>query len=92
MDMWKKKKTLTKPSFKGGFSFKREVVGMVHEECLQIGPIATLSADMENMKGWQKNQNGAIYRVEEKIDRLIFWGMTFAASTIVTLVVLIIKN
>ena len=65
---------------------------MAHEECIQIRAVAGLERDMENMKGWQKAQNGSIHRVEEKLDKLIFWGMTFAASTIVTLVVLILKS
>lgn len=60
---------------------------MVHEECLQIGPIATLSADMENMKGWQKSQNGAIHRVEEKVDKLIFWQMTTAVGFVISVLI-----
>lgn len=38
--------------------------------------VAGLEHDMKNMKSWQQSQNGAIHRVEAKIDKLIFWGLT----------------
>lgn len=64
----------------------------MHEVCVQEGRISGLEHDMENMTGWQKTQNGTIHRVEEKIDKLIFWGMTFAVSTLVSMVLLLIKK
>lgn len=64
----------------------------MHEACIQEGRICGLEHDMDNMNGWQKSQNGAIHRVEEKIDKLTFWGMTFAVSTLVSIILLLIKK
>lgn len=57
------------------------------EHCKQEGSIASLQTSVMNLEGWQRTQNGSIIRVEGKIDKLIFWFMTFAAVTGVGLVV-----
>jgi hypothetical protein len=42
------------------------------KEILEIGKrVATLEAVAKNHEGWQKSQNGAIHRVEDKVDALI---------------------
>ena len=57
------------------------------EHCIKEANIAALNTEMENMKGWQKAQNGSIVRVEEKVDKLIFWQMTTAVGFIITVVI-----
>ena len=64
----------------------------MHGACIQEGRVSGLEHDMDNMKGWQKSQNGSILRVEEKVDKLVFWQMTTAigfALTVVGAVVLV---
>jgi len=51
-------------------------------------------ADIDNLTGWQKSQNGAIHRVEAnvvemdkkfdaKFDKLLYWIMAQLAATII---------
>lgn len=37
---------------------------------------------VENLEGWQKSQNGAIHRVEDKVDKLLFLIIAQFAATI----------
>ena len=60
------------------------------DHCKQEGVIAGLEKSVENLEGWQKSQNGAIIRVEGKIDKLIFWFMTSAITLGIGFVVNII--
>lgn len=46
--------------------------------------------EVENLKGWQKSQNGAIHRVEAKVDKLQFWIMTTAVGVVVMVLVQIL--
>lgn len=57
------------------------------EQCKQEGAIASMQTSILNLEGWQRTQNGSIVRVEGKIDKLIFWFMTFAVAAGVGLVV-----
>lgn len=44
----------------------------LEEELTEIGKkVAGLEADVENLNGWQKSQNGALLRVDGKVDKLI---------------------
>ena len=51
------------------------------------------AAEVENLKGWQRSQNGAIYRVEDKVDKLMMGlltvMMTVAASFLGTIFLLL---
>lgn len=58
--------------------------------CSQVEAIAGLQHDMANMQGWQKSQNGAIHRVEQKLDNLIMWGLGIAATQFLGLLVAIV--
>lgn len=40
---------------------------------------------VEDLSGWQKSQNGAIYDVNIKVDRLQFWIMGLLASSVLSL-------
>lgn len=45
---------------------------------------------LHNLLGWQKAQNGAIHRVEAKVDKLIWWIMGTAAVQLLGLIVLLV--
>ncbi len=60
------------------------------------GEVATLKANVENLVGWQHSQNGAIHRVDTKVDNLIKLMLGTAGTaalsflgTIVTLLVVL---
>lgn len=60
------------------------------------GEVATLKADVANLNGWQKNQNGALLRVDSKVDNIykIMIGTAGTAAlsflgTIITLLVVL---
>lgn len=49
--------------------------------------VKAVETDMSNMKEWQRSQNGSIHRVEdrvtkvdEKIDKLLFWMISAAVG------------
>ena len=44
--------------------------------------IAAMKRDIDNLKGWQKTQNGTLQRIDEKIDRLVYWIMGEMAAVI----------
>ena len=45
--------------------------------------VATLEADVENIKGWQKTQNGTLQRIDGKIDKLVYWLMGTMATVVI---------
>ena len=45
--------------------------------------ISAIEQDVENLKGWQKSQNSAIYRVEAKVEKLLYWIMGQMAAIII---------
>jgi len=60
------------------------------------GEVATLKADVANLNGWQKNQNGALLRVDSKVDNIYKIMLTTAGTaglsflgTIITLLVVL---
>lgn len=51
--------------------------------------VAALARDVENLRGWQKSQNGAIHRVEDhvervntRIEKLQYWIMGQLAAVV----------
>ncbi|MDA8212151.1 MAG: hypothetical protein M0021_09780 [Clostridia bacterium] len=48
--------------------------------------VIRLDQEVTDLKGWQKSQNGAIHRVEEKVDKLQFWMMTAAGGIAISFV------
>ena len=45
--------------------------------------VATWEADVENIKGWQKTQNGTLQRIDGKIDKLVYWLMGTMATVVI---------
>ena len=54
--------------------------------------VASLKADVCNLKGWQKTQNGTIHRVEAKVEKLLYWIMGVMVTCIFTLITLFVKG
>lgn len=48
--------------------------------------VAALEADMDNVKGWQKTQNGTLQRIDSKIDKLVYWLMGTMATVVIFIV------
>jgi hypothetical protein len=46
---------------------------------------------INNLEGWQKTQNGCIFRVEESIDKIKYWMMGVMATTLVTMVGILVS-
>jgi len=42
--------------------------------------------------GWQKNQNGALIRIDQKVDRLLYWLMGEMAALILLAVGVFVKR
>jgi len=53
--------------------------------------MSKLEAKVENLEGWQKNQNGTIRQVDSKVDKLQFWIMTTAVAAAVNIAIGLIK-
>jgi hypothetical protein len=52
-------------------------------EAVPAGGFEALKERVRNLEGWQKTQNGAIHRVESKIDRLQGWILTELAAVVI---------
>ncbi len=60
--------------------------------------VSRLNADMANLKGWQKTQNGSLVRIDEKVQGIykILLGTASTAAlsflgTIITLITILIN-
>lgn len=60
--------------------------------CHHESTIAAIQKEIENLKGWQKTQNGSILKVEAKIDKLIWWIMAEFAGVVVLLLTILLKG
>lgn len=47
---------------------------------------------VEDLGGWQKSQNGAIHDVNKKVDKLQYWIMGVMATSLVSLVLMLLKK
>ena len=61
------------------------------EHCVHEGKIGRMEESIDNLEGWQKKQNGSLQRLEAKVERLQYWIMGVMATSIFTLVGLIIQ-
>jgi len=61
------------------------------EHCVHEGKIGRMEEAIDNLEGWQKKQNGSLQRLEAKVERLQYWIMGVMATSIFTLVGLIIQ-
>ena len=57
----------------------------MHDDCRQESRLAEMEEKLSHFEGWQEKQNGSLVRVEDKIDKLIFWLMCAAIGGIGTL-------
>lgn len=51
-----------------------------------VREVAGIKQDVHNLKGWQATQNGALIRLEGKVDRLVYWIMGEMAALILVVV------
>lgn len=65
---------------------------MPEHVCHHEGTIAAIAKEVENLKGWQKNQNGTITKVEAKIDKLIWWIMAEFAGVVILLLTILLQG
>lgn len=54
--------------------------------------VAGLVRDVDNLKGWQTTQNGALIRLEGKVDKLVNWIMGEMAAIILLLASVWVKR
>ena len=59
--------------------------GACHVE--QCAAVVKVQANIDNLVGWQKSQNGAIHEVNQKVDKLQFWIMGSAVAAVVNLAI-----
>lgn len=61
-------------------------------EIIELGKkVAALEKDVSNLNGWQKNQNGALLRVDAKVDGLKTWIMGVLAGVIASIFINLVK-
>jgi len=51
-----------------------------------------LEHDVANLNGWQKTQNGALLRVDDKVDKLKLWIISVLAGVVVSIFVNLVKG
>jgi hypothetical protein len=54
--------------------------------------VARHDEQIENLRGWQKTQNGALIRIDQKVDRLLYWLMGEMAALILLVIGVFIKR
>jgi len=50
-----------------------------------------VKADVRNLNGWQKNQNGALLRVDAKVDGLKNWMLGLLGTSVLSLILLAVN-
>jgi len=54
--------------------------------------VAGLERDVDNLKGWQKTQNGTLQRIDAKIDKVVWWLMGEMAAVILLVASVYLKR
>lgn len=54
--------------------------------------VAAMKRDIDNLKGWQKTQNGTLQRIDGKIDKLVYWIMGEMAAVILLAATILLKG
>lgn len=54
--------------------------------------VAAMKRDIDNLKGWQKTQNGTLQRIDAKIDKLVYWIMGEMAAVILLAATILLKG
>ena len=65
-------------------------VTMATEEVATV--VARHDERIENLEGWQKKQNGALIRIDQKVDRLLYWLMGEMAALILLVIGIFVKR
>ncbi|OPY56038.1 MAG: hypothetical protein A4E55_02260 [Pelotomaculum sp. PtaU1.Bin035] len=50
-----------------------------------------VEVEVENLNGWQKNQNGALLRVDSKVDGLKNWMLGLLGTSVLSLILLAVN-
>jgi hypothetical protein len=53
--------------------------------------VATVKADVNNLKGWQASQNGSILRIESRLEKLNWWFIATLGGITVQLFLTLVK-
>jgi hypothetical protein len=63
--------------------------------CTKEETIIVMKETIKNLTEWQKKQNGTLIRIEEKVDKLVWWILgtfaTFSLGIISTVVYVVFK-
>ena len=51
-----------------------------------------ISEAVRRLDGWQKSQNGALLRIDQKVDRLLYWLMGEMAALILLVIGIFVKR
>ena len=63
------------------------------KEILCLGKkVEGLEHDVANLNGWQKTQNGALLRVDDKVDKLKLWIIGVLASVVASIFINLVKG
>jgi hypothetical protein len=63
------------------------------KEILCLGKkVEGLEHDVANLNGWQKTQNGALLRVDDKVDKLKLWIIGVLASVVAGIFINLVKG
>ena len=63
------------------------------KEITELGrKVAALETNVENLNGWQKTQNGALLRVDEKVDKLKLWIIGLLATSLAGIFINLVKG
>jgi hypothetical protein len=54
--------------------------------------VARHDEQIENLRGWQKTQNGTLIRIDQKVDRLLYWLMGEMAALILLVIGIFVKR
>lgn len=62
----------------------------INKEVIRLnGEVVALRADVNNLTGWQRAQNGTIQRVDAKVDKLQMWMLGMLGTSIISLALLV---
>lgn len=51
--------------------------------------VSALEAKVENLEGWQKNQNGALLRMADQVDALKSWLIGLLGTGLLSIILLV---
>jgi hypothetical protein len=64
----------------------------VEKEIMELKEdVARLDVEVGNLNGWQKSQNGALLRVDQKVDNLQKWILGVLAGVVASIFINLLK-